>query len=149
MTDEIEDNDAARSAAAAVLGRKGGASRSKAKVKASAQNALNMGLANRGRSSKAWKRARLANLAKARAARALTIEQIQKNAIEKLLAIREPGPYASGHVQPRMRAAARKAYARSARRLGYNVEQIAEQWKQINESVEIRRMFENERKDAN
>jgi len=126
--------------AAAIHGMKGGRATSEAKRKAAAKNAILAGQANtRERSSKAQKRARLVNMAKAREARMLTLTQIQERAIDKLLSIREPGPRGSGQVQARMRAGARKAYARSARRLGYDAAQIADQWKQVNEMVELRK----------
>jgi len=138
---KIFDDDELRSAAAAIMGRKGGQVKSEAKTAAVTKNAILAGQANRLRSTPGQKRARLANLAKARAARAPTLEQIQGRAIEKLLAIREPGPRSSGHVQTRMRAAARQVYAKGARRLGYDAEQIAEQWNHIQQIALSRRQL--------
>jgi len=66
-----------------------------------------------------------------------TLTQIQDRAIERLLSIPAPGRRGSGRLQSRMRAGARKEYERNASRLGFNADQIAEQWKQVNEMVEL------------
>lgn len=121
--------------AAAIQGMKGGRVSSKAKTEAARINAALGGSAN----TKKQKSARLANMAKARAARVPTLEQIRERAIEKLLAIPEPGRRGSGAVQIAMRAGAKKAFTRSARRLGYNAEQIDEQWINLDQVAELRK----------
>jgi hypothetical protein len=73
----------------------------------------------------------------------MSLIQMQDHAIARLLNIPPVSKRGSGHLQARMRRAARNEYFDYARNEGYSEKQVLEQWKDIRDMVELEKQAEN------
>jgi hypothetical protein len=74
----------------------------------------------------------------------MNLIQRQEESINRLLAVPPVGRRGSGALQTRMRRAARREYDRAASRMGYRAEQVAQQWRDVQDMAELRRAADDE-----
>lgn len=79
----------------------------------------------------------------------MTLTWLQEQAVNALLAIREPGKRASGARLAQQKKAIYKRYAKGALKLGYTKEQIEMQWRDVKDIADLERRAENPQRKRN